>query len=605
MPTTVSELLLFPFDDTLTGGAGPATLTGGALGDLILVGPDGGLVFGEDGSDGIVGGDGADLIWAGKGADTVFGGGGNDTINGQKGANLLFGGDGKDVLNSGDQASTLDGGTGDDVLVARLKAAGAHVLTGGSGADRFVLTLPSDRNTVIVTITDFTPGEDSFSVFGVSDSLFMNTGVEMQNGPGAVRLGLGAREALQLDGNSIASLAAVYGLSGNDTLAGWTDADTIAAGAGDDWVRGFDGDDVIDGAAGNDTLDGGAGNDTLAGGEGNDLLIGGPGNDRLDGWNGNDTLVSGADASDLFGGAGQDVLVADLSGAGAHQLWGGFDADRFEIVGPSQAGNVIVAIRDFDLGFDAFSVFGTGDRAFLNAGVEIQNGPGAVRIALGAAEALELTGMTIARLGTVYAFSGNDFMAGWIKGDRISAGSGNDTVWGLEGNDTIWGGAGHDLVLGGDGNDIVSGNTGNDTLFGGAGNDSLHGNRGKNWLYGDEGNDLITSGDEASFLFGGDGDDVLMARMKRGAIQVLDGGAGADVFDIVLTGASARPGQMVIADFGIGLDSVRVEGQALSAYIAAVNPLIEDTAWGTWITLQTGEIIKFNGIALADLSPWL
>lgn len=604
MPTTVAELLLHPFDDTIAGGAGFETLAGGALDDLILIGADGALVFGGDGADGVVGGDGADVIWAGKGADTVFGGGGNDTINGVKGANLLFGGDGNDVLNTGDNASTLDGGTGDDVLVARLKAGGAHVLTGGSGADRFDLILPSDRN-VVVTITDFAPGEDSFTVFGVADTVFMNAGVEMQDGPGAVRLGLGAREALQFDGLTINALGAVYGLAGNDTLAGSVAGDTITAGAGDDWVRGFDGDDVIDGAAGNDTLDGGVGNDTLAGGEGDDLLTGGPGNDRLDGWNGNDTLVSGADASDLFGGAGQDVLVADLSGAGAHQLWGGFDADRFDITGPSQAGDVIVTIRDFDLGYDSFTVFGTDDRTFLNGGVEIQNGPGAVRIELGAAEALELTGMTIARLGTVYAFAGNDFMAGWTKGDRINAGAGNDTIWGLDGNDTLMGGTGHDQILGGNGNDNLSGNTGNDTLFGGAGNDSLYGNRGKDWLYGGEGNDVVVSSDEESFLFGGDGDDLLLARMKRGAIQVLEGGAGADVFDIVLTGASARPGQMVIADFEVGVDSVRVEGQALADYIAAINPLVEDTAWGTWVTLQTGEIIKFNGIALADLSPWL
>jgi Ca2+-binding RTX toxin-like protein len=602
MPTTVAELLALSFDDTLTGGAGFATLTGGALADLIVTGPDGALVFGGDGSDGVVGGDGADVIWAGKGADTVFGGGGNDTINGVKGANLLFGGDGDDVLNSGDNAGTLDGGSGDDRLIARLKAGGAHVLTGGSGADRFELTLPSDRN-VIVTITDFTPGQDRFTVFGVADAVFMNAGVEMQDGPGAVRLGLGPREALQFDGLTINALGAVYGLAGNDTLAGSAAGDSITAGAGDDWVRGFDGDDVIDGAAGNDTLDGGAGNDTLAGGAGDDLLIGGPGRDRLDGWVGNDTLIAGPGASDLLGGAGQDVLVADLSGAGAHQLWGGFDADRFDIIGPSQAGPVIVAIRDFDLGFDRFTVFGTDDRAFLRGGVEIQNGPGAVRIELGAAEALELTGMTIARLATVHAFDGDDFMAGWTKGDRIAAGAGNDTVWGLGGNDTLWGGTGNDLVLGGDGNDILAGDTGHDTLFGGAGQDSLHGNRGNNWLYGDDGNDLITSGDEASFLFGGLGDDLLLARMKRGAVQVVEGGAGADVFDIVLTGASARPGQMVIADFQVGLDSLRIEGQALSAYLAANTPLIEDTAFGTWITLHTGEIVKVNGIALADLSP--
>ena len=603
MPVTIAELLSHPFDATLPGGGGGReTLTGSALDDLFLPGDAGAVILAGAGDDGVVGGAGDDLVWAGQGNDTVFGGDGNDTLNGQKGNNLLFGGIGDDVLNSGDQASTLDGGEGNDTLVARLKNGGAHVLTGGAGADLFAITLPSQTRKVIVTITDFTLGEDSLTVFGQADTVVMNAGISAQNGPGGVRVELGPREALQLDGLSINDLALAYGLAGNDTLAGGAGDDTIQAGAGDDWVRGFDGNDVIDGAAGHDTLVGGNGDDTLAGGIGDDHLVDEAGRAWLDGWTGNDHLSASGSGGDLFGGQGQDVLSVSLAQGGVFRLSGGFDADHFILTGPSQAGQVITTITDFEPGWDRFTAFGVADTALMAAGVEMQNGPGAVRLELGPNEALEFTGLSIARLAAVYDLAGNDTLAGKDGGpDRIAGEGGNDWIRGFGGNDTLWGDAGNDLIEGGDGNDILSGGQHHDTLFGGEGNDSLHGNRGFNMLYGGNGNDLLTSGDDGSQLSGGDGDDVLLASMKRGATHTLFGDAGADTFDIVLTGASAWPGQMVIADFELGVDSVRVEGVALGVHIASAPVTLEDTAWGAWVTLETGEIIKFNGIVLADL----
>lgn len=100
----------------------------------------------------------------------------------------------------------------------------------------------------------------------------------------------------------------VFGLDGNDNLAGGVDNDLLYGGAGNDFLHGYNGNDRLDGGAGNDTLGGGNGNDTLLGGTGNDSLSGDEGDDRLEGGEGNDTLDGGAGHDTLIGGAGNDQL---------------------------------------------------------------------------------------------------------------------------------------------------------------------------------------------------------------------------------------------------------------------------------------------------------
>lgn len=100
----------------------------------------------------------------------------------------------------------------------------------------------------------------------------------------------------------------VFGLDGNDNLAGGTDNDLLYGGAGNDTLIGYNGNDRLDGGAGNDTLLGGIGNDALLGGTGNDMLNGEEGDDRLEGGEGNDTLTGGAGHDTLIGGAGNDYL---------------------------------------------------------------------------------------------------------------------------------------------------------------------------------------------------------------------------------------------------------------------------------------------------------
>ncbi|MFL5295554.1 MAG: hypothetical protein ACJ798_04150 [Phenylobacterium sp.] len=73
----------------------------------------------------------------------------------------------------------------------------------------------------------------------------------------------------------------IFGLGGNDTLAGGSESDAIFGGSGADRLGGGGGNDLLLGGEGNDTLSGGTGGDTLAGGPGGDVMTGGPGADAF------------------------------------------------------------------------------------------------------------------------------------------------------------------------------------------------------------------------------------------------------------------------------------------------------------------------------------
>ena len=119
----------------------------------------------------------------------------------------------------------------------------------------------------------------------------------------------------------------VFGLDGNDNLAGGTDNDLLYGGAGNDSLFGYNGNDRLDGGAGNDSLYGGNGNDTLLGGTGNDSLSGDEGDDRLEGDEGNDILIGGAGHDTLIGGAGNDRLSGGIAGADTYVFAKGHGQD--------------------------------------------------------------------------------------------------------------------------------------------------------------------------------------------------------------------------------------------------------------------------------------
>ena len=211
--------------DFVLGGAGFDKLEGGG-GDDILVGEAGAdSLYGGTGFDLLLGGAGNDLMYGGKGFDTLIGGAGNDTLIGGAGNDLLVGSSGADKLEGGagddtisgydfvpevsaasinmllpepnataqvqailDEAADvfgtaasperltrlqgdllsadsnnaddqLFGGTGNDLLFGDF----SDTMTGGEGADRFVIT--SDGPDEVVTITDLDVAEDTLRIF--------------------------------------------------------------------------------------------------------------------------------------------------------------------------------------------------------------------------------------------------------------------------------------------------------------------------------------------------------------------------------------------------------------------------------------------------------
>ena len=253
----------------------------------------------------------------------------------------------------------VDGRGGNDILVA------SH-MTGGRGADRFVLLWTSDQ----VVITDFNRREgDRIEVPSarIDQAIRANLGwllvddeysqaarlgsdagqiVQVANGDGSYTLNLYYSGSLLPSSKIIVNTKVVPGdfaganwvqypavpTEGADSFVGFNGNERIDLLSGNDIYDGLSGFDHIDGGAGNDVLRAGdplarlVGGSTLLGGSGNDMLTSGSGQDHLDGGADDDRLFSGAGGDILQGGSGNDALAG---GIGGDELTGGSGADTF------------------------------------------------------------------------------------------------------------------------------------------------------------------------------------------------------------------------------------------------------------------------------------
>ncbi|RID93370.1 calcium-binding protein [Gemmobacter lutimaris] len=173
--------------DHIDGGSGADLLRGGGGNDALLGMEGNDRLSGEAGHDTLAGGAGRDRLDGGAGNDALAGGSGNDLLSGGSGADTLHGNTGRDsleggadndVLHSGAGRSQLDGGGGRDTLYADLSG-GGHVLTGGSGADRFVFHGAGKTDSRSV-ITDFDFAEDRL--------ILGNRAVDLTHLPDGMRL---------------------------------------------------------------------------------------------------------------------------------------------------------------------------------------------------------------------------------------------------------------------------------------------------------------------------------------------------------------------------------------------------------------------------------
>ncbi|WP_417241699.1 calcium-binding protein [Celeribacter sp.] len=301
-------------------------------------------------------GGGDDRFVGGIGDNEVHGGDGNDMIKGVSNNNTLFGEAGDDVIYSGRHTSVLDGGDGDDHLILQLDKGADHTATGGTGADTFEISRPSNGRQSTVTITDFDIAEDSLVLGGITIDITQDgarysvvTGADDRfiyfNDDDVIVLeGLGNGTPADVANGS------VEGSAFNDIMVnGYTDF-------GGDTVSG--GDDLIFGLGGDDLIRGGDGDDEIYGGDGNDALYGSNGHNMIYGEAGDDLLNAGKHGSDLYGGTGDDTLEVNLSKNGTHRLNGGDGADTFVFTSGSGGTRATVIVTDFDVTEDSVSYSG-------------------------------------------------------------------------------------------------------------------------------------------------------------------------------------------------------------------------------------------------------
>ena len=158
-------------DDLLTGGDGDDDVYGGMGQDTL---------YGGYGADTLYGGLGSDQLWGGKDDDALIGGYGQDTLIGGLGGDSLFGGEGNDWIDgidADDAADFLNGGAGQDILFAGKN----DILTGGHGADTFVIRLGDATEDTLPEITDFRSGQDSIDIaFDIKGGIDENPKIEFE-----------------------------------------------------------------------------------------------------------------------------------------------------------------------------------------------------------------------------------------------------------------------------------------------------------------------------------------------------------------------------------------------------------------------------------------
>jgi Ca2+-binding RTX toxin-like protein len=445
----------------------------------------------------------------------------------------------------------VTGTAGRDIL---LDAGGTEVLTGGAGADLFVLRADGVRD----VIADVQPGLDRIDLsFWPMLRDPAQLAVTLTETGAVLRFGEEELELRTATGRSLtlAEVLAMVGVAngrlpvagapdpggsgsgasdGPDRISGGAGDDSLSGGAGDDVLLGGAGNDALDGGAGADRLDGGLGSDSLSGGEGADTLEGGEGDDSLAGGAGNDSLIGGAGNDRLEGGDGMDHL---LDGAGDDTLLGGAGNDRIV----ATLGRDILMGEDgndtLEGGEEADSLFGGAGNDVLTGGAgsdlldggegddRLFDGEGGDRLLGGAGNDVLLASDGADRL---LGQAGDDRLEGGAGADSLFGGAGQDRMAGGEGDDSLDGGAGDDLLtdtggndrmLGGEGRDTLLSGLGDDALWGGAGHDRMEGGAGADSLWGEGGNDRMEGGDGYDALWGGLGNDWLI------------GGEGADRLD--------------------------------------------------------------------------
>ena len=177
-PYTGSSAPATDFGDHLTGSTSPILNFLGKDGDDWLEGSGfSDVLNGDNGNDWLNGYGGNDKLSGGAGDDVLYGDDGNDYLVGGTGFNILYGGAGNDVIYLttdtyvGGGRGKMFGGDGDDTFQFRIGDSGE--LTGGAGADLFMVESWSHLRPPPLRIMDFNAAEDRIYVLGHGVEAYM------------------------------------------------------------------------------------------------------------------------------------------------------------------------------------------------------------------------------------------------------------------------------------------------------------------------------------------------------------------------------------------------------------------------------------------------
>jgi Ca2+-binding RTX toxin-like protein len=208
--------------------------------------------------------------------------------------------------------------------------------------------------------------------------------------------------------------------------------------------------------------------------------------------------------------------------------------------------------------------------------------------------------------------SGNDWMVGDYRSNKLMGGAGNDTLDGGGGTDNLVGGTGNDTYLvpnslatitekAGEGVDTIiakcdvtlGANVENLVLSSSAANSWAGiGNSLANVITGNAGNNLLDGGAGNDTLYGGAGNDVIVGGLGN---DRLTGGIGADTFRFTPGG-----GKDVITDLGSD-DSV--DQIDIGAYLkAGIQSVVHDVGSDVVIDFSNGDSITLLGVHASNLT---
>jgi Ca2+-binding RTX toxin-like protein len=263
-----------PFDDVLGGDAGANDLQGGPGVDTVTFAASPRPVS-ADLTAGLAGGSGADRL---SGFEDVVGSPFDDLLTGDAGPNSIQGGAGNDTVAGHGGNDVLDGGAGVDTasFAAATRAVTASLAAGtaaGDGAD-LLLGFENLRGSTFADVLTGNAGpntlsggsgNDRFSAGAGNDAVDGGAGVDTLSFVPAINpvtANLTAGTAVGEGSDRLTRLEALVGSSFADRLTGDAHRNSLVGGDGNDRLAGVAGNDALNGGTDFDRADGGTGVDT-------------------------------------------------------------------------------------------------------------------------------------------------------------------------------------------------------------------------------------------------------------------------------------------------------------------------------------------------------